>query len=102
MFVYLILGIAEKHDRSYRISTNWFTHLPPETRDQILQHFGPMPDVETNYISSRDGPSWLWWMLAVLPVETRLKVLLISLTSLTRRLEFLYRILLHFQTTDMS
>lgn len=94
--------IEERHDRTYKISKVWFMHLPTDTRRQILQHFGPMPRVENNYISSPDGPSWLWWMLAILPVETRLKVLLISLTSLAQRLEFLYRILLHFQSAIMS
>lgn len=96
------LGIQEKHDRTYKISKIWLKRLPADTRHQILQHFGPMPCVENNYVSSPDGPSWLWWMLAILPVETRLKVLLLSLTSLPRRLEFLYRILLHFQSAIMS
>lgn len=96
------IGIEEKHDRTYKISRVWFMHLPTETRHQILEHFGPMPHVESNYTSSPDGPSWLWWMLAILPVETRLKVLLVSLTSLPRRLEFLYRILLHFQSSIVS
>lgn len=32
------------HDVVYQQSMSWFTSLPDNTREQILSHFGLMPD----------------------------------------------------------
>ncbi|GFQ97120.1 LON peptidase N-terminal domain and RING finger protein 3 [Trichonephila clavata] len=95
----IIQDVIEMHDQVYKISQSWFMHLPRDTKQEILQHMGPMPEIEAGYISSANGPSWFWWMLAVLPIEPKSRLMILSMTSLPRRLQTLYRVLLHLQST---
>ncbi|KFM77544.1 LON peptidase N-terminal domain and RING finger protein 3, partial [Stegodyphus mimosarum] len=92
-------SIKKLHDEVYKVSQAWFMRLPSDTKRQILLHFGPMPPVESNYLNSPNGPSWFWWMLAVLPLEPRSQLMILSMTSLPRRLNTLYRVLLHLQSS---
>ncbi|XP_054708324.1 LON peptidase N-terminal domain and RING finger protein 3-like [Uloborus diversus] len=94
--------IMENHDRVYKICQSWFMHLPMSTKCQIIDHFGPMPQIEEDYINNPNGPSWFWWIIAVLPLEPRLQQLLLSMTSLARRLNTLNRILLHMQSNMIA
>ncbi|KAF8784977.1 LON peptidase N-terminal domain and RING finger protein 3-like [Argiope bruennichi] len=91
--------VIEMHDQVYKVSQAWFMRLPRDTKQEILQHFGPMPEIEAGYINSANGPSWFWWMLAVLPLEPKSRLMILSMTSLPRRLKTLYRVLLHLQST---
>ncbi|GIY11121.1 LON peptidase N-terminal domain and RING finger protein 3 [Caerostris extrusa] len=90
--------VIEMHDQVYKVSQAWFMRLPRDTKQEILQHFGPMPEIEDSYISSANGPSWFWWMLAVLPIEPKSRLMILSMTSLQHRLKTLYRVLLHLQS----
>ncbi|CAL1298668.1 unnamed protein product [Larinioides sclopetarius] len=91
--------VVEMHDQVYKVSQAWFMRLPRDTKQEILQHFGPMPEIEAGYLTSANGPSWFWWMLAVLPLEPKSRLIILSMTSLPRRLKTLYRVLLHAQST---
>ncbi|KAG8196255.1 hypothetical protein JTE90_023811 [Oedothorax gibbosus] len=94
--------VKELHDQVYKFSEAWFMRLPRDTKNQILQHFGSMPEVEVNYYSCINGPSWFWWMLAILPIEPRSQLMFLSMTSLPHRLKTLYRVLLHLQSTIVT
>ncbi|GFT76518.1 LON peptidase N-terminal domain and RING finger protein 3 [Nephila pilipes] len=95
----ILQDVMEMHDQVYKFSQSWFMRLPRDTKQEILQHFGPMPETEAGYLSSESGPSWFWWMLAVLPIEPKSRLMILSMTSLPRRLQTLYRVLLHLQST---
>lgn len=94
----VVQDVIEMHDQVYKISQSWFMHLPRDTKEEILQHFGSMPEIETGYISSANGPAWFWWMLAVLPIKLKSRVMILSMTSLPRRLQTLYQVLLHLKS----
>lgn len=52
--------------------------MSPELQSEILRTFGPIPDLEENWGSLPDGPAWVWWLLAILPLDQRLQVILFS------------------------
>ncbi|KAF6321359.1 hypothetical protein mRhiFer1_010325 [Rhinolophus ferrumequinum] len=81
------------HDSVYQQSVAWFTSLPDHMRQQILRHFGLMPDREPEPQSSPSGPAWSWWILAVLPLDHKAQLAILGMTSLKKRLLAIRRIL---------
>ncbi|XP_078078059.1 LON peptidase N-terminal domain and RING finger protein 2-like isoform X2 [Mustelus asterias] len=80
-------------DSVYDQAFTWFSSLKDNMRTQILNHFGPMPGKEPIPQSSQNGPAWCWWLLAVLPLESRAQLAVLSMTSLKDRLIAIRRVL---------
>ncbi|XP_060681989.1 LON peptidase N-terminal domain and RING finger protein 2-like [Hemiscyllium ocellatum] len=80
-------------DSVYDQAFTWFSSLQDNMRTQILNHFGPMPGKESIPQSSQNGPAWCWWLLAVLPLESRAQLAVLSMTSLKDRLIAIRRVL---------
>ncbi|KAJ8271727.1 hypothetical protein COCON_G00105860 [Conger conger] len=78
--------LQELHDQVYGQARAWFHSLKNRFRGQILQHFGPMPEKEADIQATPDGPACCWWLLAVLPVDPRYQLSVLSSTSLRERL----------------
>lgn len=81
------------HDSVYQQSLSWFTSLPEHMREQILSHFGLMPDREPEPQSNPSGPAWFCWVLAVLPLERKAQLAILGMTSFKERLLAIRRIL---------
>ncbi|EPY75727.1 hypothetical protein CB1_001577022 [Camelus ferus] len=110
------------HDSVYQQSVSWFTSLQDHMKEQILSHFGLMPDreLEPQFIdeqsteapsmvacafgskinsneyytkSNPSGPAWSWWILAVLPLERKAQLAILGMVSLKDRLLAIRRIL---------
>ncbi|XP_073906460.1 LON peptidase N-terminal domain and RING finger protein 2 isoform X3 [Castor canadensis] len=81
------------HDSVYQQSVSWFTSLQDHMKEQILSHFGLMPDREPEPQSNPSGPAWSWWILAVLPLERKAQLAILGMTSLKERLLAIRRIL---------
>ena len=43
-----LLKLQELHDQVYEQAYTWFQNLKTRFRNQILQHFGPMPEREAD------------------------------------------------------
>lgn len=67
-------AIVELHYRVLKKAKQWCENLPENIKNEILKSFGQMPELESNWEISNDGPSWTWWMIAILPLNPQLKV----------------------------
>lgn len=67
-------SIMDLHYRVMEKAKQWFENLPDNIRAEILKSFGQMPDLELDWEISNDGPSWTWWIIAILPLSPLLKV----------------------------
>uniref|UniRef100_A0A4W6FV26 LON peptidase N-terminal domain and ring finger 3 n=1 Tax=Lates calcarifer TaxID=8187 RepID=A0A4W6FV26_LATCA len=63
-------------------------------KERIEGHFGPMPEKDSELQACPNGPSWCWWLLAVLPLEGRAQLPFLALTSLKDRLSGIRKVLL--------
>ncbi|XP_066488506.1 LON peptidase N-terminal domain and RING finger protein 1 [Tiliqua scincoides] len=88
--------LGELHDFVYSQACSWFQNLRNKFRSQILHHFGPMPEQEENIQETANGPAWCWWLLAVLPVDPRYQLSVLSMRSLKERLLKIQDILTYF------
>ncbi|KAI1887616.1 hypothetical protein AGOR_G00192150 [Albula goreensis] len=90
--------LQELHDQVYEQARTWFHNLKNRFRCQILQHFGPMPEKEADIQATPNGPACCWWLLAVLPVDPRYQLSVLSMMSLRERLLKIQHILTYLQS----
>ncbi|XP_068181715.1 LON peptidase N-terminal domain and RING finger protein 3-like [Antennarius striatus] len=95
----MVEGAAEQelrslHDTVYDQALVWLNSLKTEQKERIEGHFGPMPGKDSQLQTGPNGPSWCWWLLAVLPLEGRAQLPFLALTSLKDRLSGIRKILL--------
>ncbi|KAG7518607.1 LON peptidase N-terminal domain and RING finger protein 3 [Solea senegalensis] len=82
------------HDSVYDQALVWVNSLRAEQKARIEGHFGPMPEKDSELQACPNGPSWCWWLLAVLPLEGRAQLPFLALTSLKDRLSGMRKVLL--------
>lgn len=58
----------------YKKAIDWYNSLPSHIHTEIHKSFGSMPRNEANLESITDGPSWAWYIIALLPLNQNLKV----------------------------
>ncbi|XP_030631535.1 LON peptidase N-terminal domain and RING finger protein 1 [Chanos chanos] len=92
-----LVKLQELHDQVYEQARTWFQNLKNRFRNQILQHFGPMPEREADIQATPNGPACCWWLLAVLPVDPRYQLSVLSMTTLKERLVKIQHILTYLQ-----
>ncbi|XP_035516093.1 LON peptidase N-terminal domain and ring finger 1, like [Morone saxatilis] len=90
--------LQELHDAVYEQARDWFQNLKIRFHNQILQHFGPMPEREADIQATPNGPACCWWLLAVLPIDPRYQLSVLSMTSLKERLVKIQQILTYLQS----
>uniref|UniRef100_A0A8C7XA52 LON peptidase N-terminal domain and ring finger 1 n=1 Tax=Oryzias sinensis TaxID=183150 RepID=A0A8C7XA52_9TELE len=90
--------LQELHDAVYEQAQVWFQNLKIRFHNQILQHFGPMPEREADIQATPNGPACCWWLLAVLPIDPRYQLSVLSMTSLKDRLVKIQHILTYLQS----
>ncbi|KAF9417704.1 hypothetical protein HW555_005285 [Spodoptera exigua] len=66
----------------------WLSSLDSEVLQDIETTFGTLPenDINDEWWSTSDGPAWLWWLVAVLPLRPEIKVLILSTNYLVKRM----------------
>ncbi|XP_040002024.1 LON peptidase N-terminal domain and ring finger 1, like [Xiphias gladius] len=90
--------LQDLHDAVYEQARVWFENLKIRFHNQILQHFGPMPEREADIQATPNGPACCWWLLAVLPIDPRYQLSVLSMTSLKERLVKIQHILTYLQS----
>ncbi|XP_075797238.1 LON peptidase N-terminal domain and RING finger protein 3 isoform X2 [Pelodiscus sinensis] len=81
------------HDSVYDQAYTWFNSLKQALKSRILSHFGPMPTKDPDPQANPNGPAWCWWVLAVLPLESRAQLPFLAMKSLKDRLNGIRRVL---------
>ncbi|RZF46393.1 hypothetical protein LSTR_LSTR007926 [Laodelphax striatellus] len=87
--------VCELHDFVYRKGRRWFNELSSSLQTEILRTFGRMPSAEPDWVTLGDGPSWTWWLLAILPLGQQLQVGILRTTCLEKRLKVIAKTLDH-------
>ncbi|XP_035436531.1 LON peptidase N-terminal domain and RING finger protein 1 isoform X2 [Spodoptera frugiperda] len=66
----------------------WLSSLDKDVLRDIETTFGTLPgnNVNDEWWSTTDGPAWLWWLVAVLPLRPEIKVLILSTNYLLKRM----------------
>ncbi|CRK92767.1 CLUMA_CG006225, isoform A [Clunio marinus] len=95
-------SILELNCRVMEKAKEWCKNLPENIKDEILKSFGKMPDLEENWSISNDGPSWTWWMIAILPLSPLLKVNILATTSLEKRLRAIDKTLIEYMAAQQK
>ncbi|XP_030065802.1 LON peptidase N-terminal domain and RING finger protein 3 isoform X2 [Microcaecilia unicolor] len=85
--------LLQLHDSVYEQASIWFHTLKQVLKNRILSHFGAMPAKEPDPQVNPNGPAWCWWVLAVLPLESRAQLPFLAMTSLKERLSSIRRVL---------
>ena len=69
-----VARVVALHDSVRAAAENWIYSVSSTLRQRILQNFGTMPRMEADWITFPSGPSWLWWLMAILPLEPKVQV----------------------------
>ena len=77
----------------YSLSKNWFESLPLNQQQQITQSLGQFPAAEMDQPFGINGPMWHWWVTAILPLDPRIQLAMLAMTSYKERLQGLGRVL---------
>ncbi|XP_028406286.1 LON peptidase N-terminal domain and RING finger protein 3-like [Dendronephthya gigantea] len=75
---------TELNFQVYDMMSRWIKNLPSEQQTCIEKAVGQMPEVSQS--TANHGPNWLWWLLAVMPLNTEAKQIILSMNSVTERL----------------
>ncbi|XP_012723971.2 LON peptidase N-terminal domain and RING finger protein 2 [Fundulus heteroclitus] len=89
-----LVELLKLHDSAYEQANNWFTSLKDNMKSQILSHFGHLPSKDPDPQAYPEGPAWCWWLLAVLPLESRAQLTILAMNSLKDRLIAIRRVLI--------
>lgn len=97
-----LAGLLELHDKVRIKARRWWSTVAPLQRDEIQRVFGRMPDTEDDWPRLPDGPSWTWWLLAILPLGPQLQVGILGTTSLEKRLRAIEKTLDHMEQRQLT
>lgn len=86
-------ALTELHEQVHTKASEWFLSIGGAPRAQIVRHFGTFPALEQEPVRQTHGPSWHWWLCAVLPLDPRAQTAIIAMSSLKARLQALQRVL---------
>lgn len=98
-FIFLLfVDLIKLEQEVYMLSKQWLDCLLPERLKKITEHYGPLPIPEEAELDQPNGPSWVWWMITILPIDKKLQVTAMSFTKLHQRLQFIKSAILTIQS----
>ncbi|XP_033231307.1 LON peptidase N-terminal domain and RING finger protein 3 [Belonocnema kinseyi] len=97
-----VLNILELHDKVRSKSRRWWDTVPSTQQSEIQRVFGRMPETEDDWLRLPDGPSWTWWLLAILPLGPQLQVGILGTTRLEKRLRAIEKTLDHMEQRQLT
>ncbi|XP_076379435.1 LON peptidase N-terminal domain and RING finger protein 3 isoform X2 [Megalopta genalis] len=97
-----LLSLLELHDKVRAKGRRWWDTVSSSQQSEIQRVFGRMPDTEEDWPRLPDGPSWTWWLLAILPLGPQLQVGILGTTSLEKRLRAIEKTLDHMEQRQLT
>ncbi|KAL6264515.1 hypothetical protein P5V15_004623 [Pogonomyrmex californicus] len=97
-----LLNLLELHDKVRAKGRRWWDTVSTSQKSEIQRVFGRMPDTEEDWSRLPDGPSWAWWLLAILPLGPQLQVGILGTTSLEKRLRAIEKTLDHMEQRQLT
>ncbi|KYM81695.1 LON peptidase N-terminal domain and RING finger protein 3 [Atta colombica] len=97
-----LLNLLELHDKVRAKGRRWWDTVSISQKSEIQRVFGRMPDMEEDWPRLPDGPSWAWWLLAILPLGPQLQVGILGTTSLEKRLRAIEKTLDHMEQRQLT
>ncbi|XP_074650832.1 LON peptidase N-terminal domain and RING finger protein 1-like [Tubulanus polymorphus] len=92
-----IEGLRKICDEVYDNSKTWFESLG-SAQSRITSQMGPLPAaLEPTQPLPENGPAWLWWVIAVLPLDPRAQASILAMTSLKDRLNAIKNVLVYLK-----
>lgn len=67
-------AVNDLHANIFLKAVIWFNSLPELLKKEIVKSFGERPMLEPHWESAPDGPAWMWYIIALLPLQQSLKV----------------------------
>lgn len=95
--IFFLPALRELHDQVHSEASAWFLSIGGAPRAQIVRHLGAFPAVEPAPLRLPHGPTWHWWLCAVLPLDPRAQTAVLAMGSLAARLQALSRVLKYVQ-----
>lgn len=81
---------------------SWFENLPGIQRNQISRHFGGFPSYDADFQGNPNSTAWLWKVLPVLPLDPRIQLKMLAMTSYKERLEGILRVVEYIKRRQSS
>ncbi|XP_066590063.1 LON peptidase N-terminal domain and RING finger protein 3 [Prorops nasuta] len=97
-----LLNLLELHEKVRTKGKRWWETVAASQQSEIQRVFGRMPDTEEDWPHLPDGPSWTWWLLAILPLGPQLQVGILGTTSLEKRLRAIEKTLDHMEQRQLT
>ncbi|KAL5012931.1 hypothetical protein ScPMuIL_011482 [Solemya velum] len=85
--------VKKLQNEVYTSCDQWLKWLPAIPQQLIRRHFGDFPQKDAEPHLLPNGPSWVWWMVAVLPLDPQVQLMMLAKTNLRERLLKLQRVL---------
>lgn len=80
----------------------WFSRMSAQQCQCITNAVGPVPGFDENLHLLNDGPDWVWWTLAALPLQNRAKLIILGMKSMGERLQSVIRFLQLMLSTKLD
>ncbi|GAB1607343.1 LON peptidase N-terminal domain and RING finger protein 1-like [Argonauta hians] len=86
----------------YEKSKKWVFSIQHERLEQIIDHYGFLPKLSPSELDTPNGPAWVWWMLTILPIDSKLQISAMSFRKVQQRLQFIKKALARIETRFLS
>lgn len=88
-----ILHLKWRNSMSHVMLKKWLGTLPLDEKACIESALGPMPPCESHMLLSPNGPPWLWWAMAAVPLPPQEKLRILEMPSVVDRLQNIHKFL---------
>lgn len=95
-------AVNKLQEKTYSEVKSWFENLPGIQRNQISRHFGGFPSYDADFQGNPNSTAWLWKVLPVLPLDPRIQLKMLAMTSYKERLEGILRVVEYIKRRQSS